>query len=275
MILNQTTKLTLTIIGAGRVGQTLGHLFVQSGLVDLKYVVDLDWSTAQQAVEFIGAGKPLGAPLGLEPTHLYFLAVEDTHIASVADQLSLQLDLSQSIIFHASGALTSEILSVTGGSVASIHPICSFATPQLSVINFDGTYCGVEGDLIALATLKPLFTRIGGKCIDIEASQKTIYHAGAVFASNFMPLMIESAIQCYLKAGLTRPVAMELVEPLAKNTLDNVFKVGPKCAMTGPAVRGDNKVIENHKNELSHFLPAEERLYSFLTNELKKLVENS
>jgi len=273
--LNQTKKLTLTIIGAGRVGQALGHLFVQSRLVDLKYVIDLDCSTAEQGIQFMGAGKPLSTMDDLEPTRLYFLAVQDGQIESTAAQLSLKLDLSQSIVFHASGALTSDLLRVTKASVASIHPICSFATPQQAVESFEGTYCGVEGDSLALELLKPLFTKIGAKCIDIDASQKTIYHAGAVFASNFIPLLIESAIQCYLKAGISRKDAMNLVEPLAKNTLNNVFKIGVKSALTGPVVREDEGVIMKHQKELSHYLPGEERLYSVLTDELKKLVENS
>ena len=162
---------------------------------------------------------------------------------------------------------------MTGAAVASIHPVRSFASPARSVKNFPGTYCGVEGDSVALDVLMPLFTSIGGKCISIEASQKTIYHAGAVIASNFLPLLIESSIQCYLKAGLTREVAMDLVEPLAKNTLDNIFKVGVKSAMTGPVIRGDFEIIDAHKKELSCFLPDEAKLYSSLTEELLKLAK--
>lgn len=273
--MKKISKLQLTIIGAGRVGQTLGKLLVQTGLVELKYVVDLNLTSATCAVAYIGEGLALDSLLGLQVTNLYFIAVEDSQIALIAKQLSTRLDLSTSTIFHASGALSSDILRVTGARVASVHPIRSFASPEQSVLNFEGTYCGVEGDELALDLLCPLFTHIGGKCISIDASKKTIYHAGAVIASNFLPLIIESAVQCFLKAGLTRKVALDLVEPLSKDTLDNVFKVGIKSAMTGPAVRGDLKIIDAHKKELSQFLPAEAKLYSTLTEELLKLLNKS
>ena len=273
-ILEQLKKLSLTIIGGGRVGQSLGKLLVQSGLVDLKFIVDLNLTAANCAVEFIGEGVALDSFSLLEPTALYFIAVEDAQIHPVAEKLSSKFDLSGSTIFHASGALSSEILKVTNANVASIHPIRSFASPEQSVLDFKGTYCGVEGDKSALALLTPLFTAIGGQCITIDSTQKTIYHAGAVIASNFLPLLIESSIQCYLKAGLTREVAMALVEPLAKDTLANIFKVGVKPAMTGPVVRGDFEVIDAHKKQLSHFLPDEAKLYSYLTEELLKLAKN-
>lgn len=269
--MNQIEKLTLTIIGAGRVGQTLGKLFVESGLVNLKYVVDIDLPSTIQAVDFITAGQPLDSLAEIKPTDLYFLAVGDRQIASVAEELSSLLDLSDAIVFHASGALSSDILKATGATVATVHPICSFVSPHLSVLHFKGTYCGMEGDQMAIEKLRPLFTAIGGNCIEINASGKTLYHAAAVFASNFLPVVIESSIQCYIKAGLTREVAMKLAEPLAKNALENIFKVGTDLALSGPVVRGDFGTVEAHQKELSRSLPHEAKVYSCLNDALKKL----
>jgi predicted short-subunit dehydrogenase-like oxidoreductase (DUF2520 family) len=271
--LQEQRVLNLTIIGAGRVGQSLGKLLSQTKQVKVQYVVDLCIETASEAVDFIGMGTPLSSMETLNVTDLYLLSVVDGEIKGVSQKLSSLLDLSQSVVFHASGALASDILRETGASVASVHPIHSFAFPQLVVNEFVGTSCGMEGDSQALRVLEPLFSAIGGRCFHIDSEHKTIYHAGAVFASNFLPVLIESAVQCYVKAGLSRAMALELIEPLAKNSLDQIFRLGVRPAITGPASRGDLLVVDRHIKELDAILIAEKELYEMLTDRLMKLLD--
>ena len=78
--MNSLSRLQLTIIGAGRVGQSIGRLLVKTGLVEVKYVVDLNLEVADQAVDFIGEGLAVDSFLSLQTTSLYFIAVEDAQI---------------------------------------------------------------------------------------------------------------------------------------------------------------------------------------------------
>ena len=37
-----------------------------------------------------------------------------------------------------------------------------------------------------------------------------------------------------------------MMEPLVRETLDNVFSIGPARALTGPIARGDDEVVKRH-----------------------------
>ena len=66
------------------------------------------------------------------------------------------LSPGQPLVFHASGALGSDLLaplSELGWRTASAHCILSFATPQVAVTQFTGTACALEGDLVACTTV--------------------------------------------------------------------------------------------------------------------------
>ena len=50
---------TLNIMGAGRVGQTLGRLWQQSGVFVIQDVLTNSAGSAQAACDFMGAGHPV------------------------------------------------------------------------------------------------------------------------------------------------------------------------------------------------------------------------
>jgi predicted short-subunit dehydrogenase-like oxidoreductase (DUF2520 family) len=107
------------------------------------------------------------------------------------------------------------------------------------VANFDGTFCGVEGDATALHILTAAYTKIGAIPVAIDSEFKSIYHAAAVFASNYLVTLLDVAQQAYAKAGIPNGEALKLMEPLVRGTVDNVFRLGPTDALTGPIARGD------------------------------------
>ena len=149
---------------------------------------------------------------------------------------------ASSIVFHCSGALPSSILdsaSQRGAAIASIHPIRSFAVPEKVVADFAGTYCGVEGDQTALDVLNPLFNTIGAQTVSIQGDAKVLYHAAAVFASNYLVTLLDTAVQAYGKAGIPQDVALKMMAPLLRETTENVLQIGPEQALTGPIARND------------------------------------
>jgi predicted short-subunit dehydrogenase-like oxidoreductase (DUF2520 family) len=81
-----------------------------------------------------------------------------------------------------------------------------------------------------------------------------MYHAAAVFASNYLVVGSAIAEKLFLAAGLADPVHAML--PLQRATLDNIARLGPQDALTGPAVRGDAGTISMNLEALSQTLPA-------------------
>ncbi len=265
--------LSLTIIGAGRLGKSIGWLLANTGLVKVVNVFNRSMKSGEGAVYFIGQGKAVVNYLEHEETDLYMLAVTDDDLASVAEDLASEVNLKGKIVFHCSGAMSAKVLGEGDFSVASIHPVKNFAEPKDVIETFDGTWCGIEGDTEALSILQPLFEHIGGTCFKVASDQKVIYHAGAVFSSNFIPFIMESAFQCYQHAGIDADTARKMVELTARLTLDNVFKFGPKVATTGPVSRGDFAAVERQYEALKTEMPELASAYGQLSSDVERLLK--
>jgi predicted short-subunit dehydrogenase-like oxidoreductase (DUF2520 family) len=178
------------------------------------------------------------------------------------------------VLFHCSGALSSAILDgarTAGAAVGSMHPIRSFADPALAVSEFPGTWCGIEGDIVVVEMLSRACEAIGAKPFTIDGSQKVLYHAAAVFASNYLVTLLDIAIRAYEAAGVREDVARQVLEPLVRGTMDNVFKFGPATALTGPIARGDFATVRRQQDAVVAWDADTGALYEAFIAQTRKL----
>ena len=239
---------SLNIIGCGRVGRTLARLWHDQGSYHIQDVLTRSASSAADAIAFIGAGRAVTQLSDMCTADVWMLAVPDRHIAQVAADLANIAPAQPSgIVFHCSGALASTELSALQSSdwqVASAHCLLSFASPESALAQFAGTPCALEGDPAALNELEPLFAQIGANCFPLLAENKLLYHAGAVFATNFLPVLQAVANQLWTTSGVPADVAAHLNATLLKNAVNNIQTLGPAGALTGPAARGDVVLVQ-------------------------------
>jgi predicted short-subunit dehydrogenase-like oxidoreductase (DUF2520 family) len=256
--LNRQSDL-INLIGAGRVGQTLGRLLAKDGRYHVQEVLTRRDESAAAAVEFIGAGRALIQLDDLRPADVWLLAVPDGQIALTAQSLAdLPMAGTPALAFHCSGALcASELapLQAKGWQVASAHCLLSFAQPTLALAQFAGTPCALEGDAVALATLRTLFTRLGAQCFDLAAADKLLYHAGAVFATNFLPVLQDLAEQLWQHAHMPPELAQQMRARLLQNAVNNIVQFGPQGALTGPAARGDTALVSDQAQAVTQWQP--------------------
>lgn len=258
---------TLSLIGAGHVGRVFGRLLAQAQCFEIADVLTRSPASAQAALEFIGAGRAPGGWDGLRPADVYLLAVGDDQIVPACAALAQAVPLAGAVVFHCSGALASDQLQAAraaGALVASVHPIRSFADPEAVAAGFAGTWCGVEGDANALAILNPALEAIAARPVAIDASAKTVYHAAAVFASNYLVTVLDAALRAYQAAGVPEAVARELARPLATETLANVFRLGAPGALSGPVARGDYATVARQQQAVTAWDGATGALYEAL-----------
>jgi predicted short-subunit dehydrogenase-like oxidoreductase (DUF2520 family) len=255
----------LNIVGAGRVGRTLGALWQRAAVFAIRDVVATSETRARDAVTFIGEGNPLARSDPTSAADVWMVATPDDRIADSVRLLAGRGVLRKGdIVFHCSGALSSMELAPAvrcGAHVASVHPLKSFAEPDAAVSSFAGTWCAVEGDAAALAVLEPAFSRIGGRVIRIDSKAKPLYHAGSVMASNYLVALLEAALRCYEQAGIARNDAVTLMAPLARETLENVLRRGTADALTGPIARGDDALVASQLETLARSAPVLAELY--------------
>lgn len=259
---------TLNLIGCGAVGRVLGRLLHERKLFEIQDILTQSPESAAEGASFVGAGRAVAGYAELRPADLYMVAVGDAALAASAGKLAaLGVLRPGAIVFHLSGALPSSILAPAaeaGALVASVHPVQSFADPAQSVSGFAGTPCGIEGDPVAVEILGAAFAALGGKVFGVDSRFKTLYHAGSVLVCNYLTALMEAGIRTYGKGGLSRETALEVMEPLVRGTVENVFRVGTARALTGPIARGDGEVVAAQLAALEGWDPAVARIYRSL-----------
>lgn len=267
---------TLNIIGCGRAARTLARLWQQQGALAIGAVLTTSHAGALDACRFIGAGQAVADLAEMGPADLWLLGVPDREIAGVAGQLAeCGVIRTGDGVFHLSGFCSSvllEPLGALGAGVASVHPVLSFAEPERAVSQFAGTLCGVEGSTDLCARLTPLFEGIGGTCFPLDAAHKPLYHAGSVFASNFLVVIMDVARKAYLAAGVAPDMADRLLAPLASAALANVIERGARVSLTGPAARGDHAVVSQQQRAVAQWSGEAGDAYAALTTLAYRLV---
>jgi predicted short-subunit dehydrogenase-like oxidoreductase (DUF2520 family) len=248
---------TLNIVGAGRVGRTLASLWEEKRAFAIQDVLDGTPHGARSAVAFIGDGRAVESIEALRAADVWMLTTPDGRIARCCERLAAAgLLRAGDIVFHCSGALDSGELAAAaarGAAVASVHPLKSFADPRDAVRSFAGTHCAAEGARAALETLLPAFERIGARVSEIDPRYKTIYHAASVIVCNYLTALMETGLRAYERSGLTRETAAMMMEPLVRETVDNVFRLGTAKALTGPIARGDDAVVARQLEALAQW----------------------
>ncbi len=237
---------TLNLVGAGRVAQTLSCLWHSHASFAIQDVLTTSLTSAQAACSVIGAGHAVPTMQAMRKADVWMLAVQDAQLADCALALAAAAPPGPSIVFHCSGAQgasTLAPLAALGWQIASAHCILSFASVSAALTQFPGTPCALEGNATACNTLRPAFTAIGARCFDVASSDKLLYHAAAVFATNFLPVLQSTAEDLWRSTGVPAELIVHLRASLLRNAVANITALGPQAALTGPAARGDTAAI--------------------------------
>jgi predicted short-subunit dehydrogenase-like oxidoreductase (DUF2520 family) len=247
------TRYGISIIGAGRLGRSLGRSFRDRGW-RIHSVVTRSPTTARRAVRSIGAGHAcatISSEVFLAPVIL--IAVPDSTIHAVMQQLAEvgEQDARKHFILHTSGALASDVLAPLrrlGASVGSLHPLQSFS--GVGAPSLEGRVFAIEGDAGAVRVARTLVRSLDGEILLLDSVAKPLYHAAASMAAGQVLAAIEAAIQLFASIGMKRREALRALLPLTRQVLENQERLGARAAWTGPLARGDFRVISAHEKAL-------------------------
>jgi predicted short-subunit dehydrogenase-like oxidoreductase (DUF2520 family) len=260
---------TFCIIGCGRLGTSLAVFLSRQGFVPAAFS-SRSPESAQKACESAGAGKVFQAPAeAVKAADIVFITTPDTTIEPVCEKLAAQGAFdSNCIVYHLSGALSSGILASakqSGASVGSIHPLQAFAPYEAGQDSpFKGINMSVEGDEKAVTLGREIVNALKANSFTIRTDAKTLYHASAVVASNYLVTLEHFALELLKASGMTEADAYEVLEPLIMGTLNNIKARGSVDALTGPVARGDDAIVSHHLKDIDVKLPQFSALYRLL-----------
>ncbi|MBC7107022.1 MAG: DUF2520 domain-containing protein [Firmicutes bacterium] len=239
----------VAIIGAGKVGSTLGILLRERGY-PVAGVYSRTPSSARALAERLGTQAPENPVTVTRAADLVLVTTPDGAIGPVAARLAEAGGFRPGqVVAHASGALSSEVLAPArglGAAVVSIHPLQTFAEVEGAVQHLPGSFFAVEGDEAALPVARQMVEDLGGRYFLIRAEDKPLYHAAACIACNYLVALLHLATGLYRRFGLKREQAFEALQPLVAGTFRNIARVGVAAALTGPIARGDAETVARH-----------------------------
>jgi predicted short-subunit dehydrogenase-like oxidoreductase (DUF2520 family) len=186
-----------------------------------------------------------GVAVGEDEADVVLLCVPDTAIADV----SRRLTPGRGWVGHVSGATPLAALEPHERRF-SLHPLQTFDRSG-DPSQLDGAWAAISGETEdALAVARELAELLGVQPFELADDDRTLYHAGAVFASNYLVTLQRAAVRLGVPAdGLV---------PLMTRTIENGFE------LTGPIERGDWATVEAHEQAIGATHPELERLYETL-----------
>jgi predicted short-subunit dehydrogenase-like oxidoreductase (DUF2520 family) len=201
----------------------------------------------------VGDGRK--PPPWLGEVEVVILAVRDDAITPLADSLAqARAVVERHVVLHLSGVQGQEALGPLVSSRAalgSFHPLQTIVEPERAPARLKGAWAAVEGMPRAVEAGERLARDVGMRPFRIATKSKAIYHAGAVFASNYL-VVVEAVAQRLLRhAGLSDADAWAALRPLVEGTFENLSHHEPREALTGPVIRGDTDTIVRHLETLA------------------------
>jgi predicted short-subunit dehydrogenase-like oxidoreductase (DUF2520 family) len=241
------------IIGPGRAGMGLALALARAG-----YEVRLHGRTKKPVPKplTLTVGPEHAPPAWIAQAGVLILAVSDDAIRPLAAALAGAGAVhADQVVLHLSGVQGQEALGALVGSRAalgSLHPLQTISDPERAAERLRGAWAAVEGMPRAVAAAEAVARDLGLRPFRIPSNAKPMYHASAVFASNYF-VVVEAVAQRLLRhAGLSDAEAWQALRPLVEGTLENMSRQQPLAALTGPVARGDAATIRRHLDALTH-----------------------
>ena len=260
---------SFSIVGCGKVGKALGKFLAAAGY-DAVGTASKSRSSAKEAADLLNTGRYSDIPWEITPSaDVVLITTPDGVIADTCHLIAENKGFKPGcVVLHCSGVLPSTILSSAarcGAVTGSMHPLQSFAADDFTRNPFDGIIIAVEGEPKALTIAAGMAAALGATPLTIQTAAKTLYHAAAVVASNYLVTLLDLAFTLLAEAGISGPTAFNALQPLIHGTLTNIKTIGIPQALTGPIARGDVETIKRHLVEIGSKTPQLIELFKILS----------
>jgi len=242
----------VVIIGSGNVATHFakslikgGHHISQVYSRQMQHAFELARTVSAQAIDNL---KNISSK-----ADIYLICVSDKGISEVAGQLSFVPKL----IAHTSGSIGIEVLNKFP-DYGVFYPLQTISKNR-SVNLTESPICIEANNGNNREKLTQLAYCLSNNINYLNSEERKQCHLAAVFANNFVNHFYALACDILQKKNLD----FNLLKPLILETAQKIQETEPTEAQTGPAIRNDQNVIEEHLRLLAS--PKLENLYRFVS----------
>ena len=250
----------IVLIGAGNVATHLGKALQRAGF-SIDQVYSRTIKSAEELAHSLGCSATSHVEAIRDNADVYILSVSDDGLAPLVKKLRL----GDGLIVHTSGSVSMDVLSPLSKTIGVLYPLQTFSKERetdLATVPF----CIEANSPETLERIKTIAGMLSSDVRQVSSAQRKQLHLAAVFACNFPNYMYFIATEIVQEAGLN----FDLLLPLIKETANKVNGLSPAAAQTGPALRDDKHVMEQHVKMLSQW-PEYQDLYKQISLQISKL----
>jgi predicted short-subunit dehydrogenase-like oxidoreductase (DUF2520 family) len=262
-------KPSFAVVGCGRVGTAFARYLAGAGYRPAGFS-SRSPESARAAATLAGAPDQWFAEAwdAARTADILLITTPDGVIAETCREITKNGGIRKdSVVLHCSGMLPSTILTSAadgGAKIGSMHPLQSFAARQYTDNPFAGIMMAVEGDAAAIEAARMMAEDLGATPFAIRTDGKTLYHASAVAASNYLATLMAVAVKLMAASGAPEKDAFKILKPLVMGTLGNIETLGATDALTGPIARGDVDTVAAHLTAIGNLSADMLKLYKQL-----------
>jgi len=237
----------IVLIGRGRLATNLEYALLSAG----HEVASINSRTLESL--------PLEADV-------FVVAVKD---AALSDVIRAATKGRESQLFvHTAGSMPMDMFKGLTAHYGVFYPMQTFSKERL--VDFNDISVFLEtNDAVSMERLKMLSTTLTTHIYELDSEGRKHLHLAAVFACNFVNHCYALSAEVLAAKGLPFSVML----PLVDETAQKVHELAPREAQTGPAVRGDQNVMQMQANMLAGN-PAVKQIYEALSNDIQRLADN-
>ena len=245
----------IVLIGSGNVAFHLAKAFSEAQ-------IPISQIFGRNTTELQKISEQFSIPFSTETladADLYIISVSDSSIAEV----SALIKNENALVTHTSGSVSREALS--GNYRKSVfYPLQTFSKSKNLDYSKIPFFIDAENENDE-EILKNLASKISKNVMLANDEKRKYIHLTAVFACNFVNHLYARAKEISDSQG----IPFDYFLPLIDETTQKIHELEPKLAQTGPAVRGDNRILELHEQLIAD----EEKLkiYKTLNESIKKM----
>ncbi|MGI6073449.1 MAG: Rossmann-like and DUF2520 domain-containing protein [Fermentimonas sp.] len=174
---------------------------------------------------------------------IYIICVKDDAIRNVIEGMPKV----SGILAHTAGSVPIEVFKYgnewcgKSSGYGVMYPLQTFSKNRRIDLK-DVPFFLESSDSATMDNLKMLCAGISNNINVLDSESRKYVHLSAVFANNFSNHMFTIASKI-LEA---RNISFDVLKPLMKETVNKIEAMNPLDAQTGPAVRYDERVMQNH-----------------------------
>lgn len=284
--MKKSISVKMCIIGAGRVGTTMGYFFsrAKSSGINLKAISSGSDKSLKRAGEILGEESKeilftrdnIKAAMS---ANCILICTPDDAIEKTCVEIVRGMgkeDLRDYYFIHFSGSKSLGVLGEAaekGAETASIHPIKSFAFIEGAIKTLRNTFYGVTcAGRKSAEFAENIVEILGGREIKVPDDKKPLYHAALCVASNYLVSLLNYSVEIHKRIGIRHGDSIMGLTDLVDGTIDNIKKMGTEKSLTGPISRGDSGTVGEHIKGLEKIFSEDEmKLYRVMGLETGKM----